>query len=239
MTDYLNPYFLGSLYFLCVWLVILFLNKNDRKEQFLMSLAGALLGPFVQIMHLTDWWAPKFLFANNPHIEDIIFGFAVGGIVAVAYNVFFVKKYAHTRNSQNPSHYYIILLVILSMFALFGLFYFFNIHSFWSSIISCSIMFLFVAIKRHDLIVTMFVSGIIIMILAWPAYIIGLQMNPNWIESEWALTQLSGLRFFEIPVEEFIWFFFVGLGASAIYELVFSIRYVYRNSTKYNKSHKS
>jgi len=74
-------YFYASLYFLALW-IFFFFYKTNKYEQIVWSLVGIFLGPIVQLSHTIDWWNPNYL--NNLsmiHLEDILFGFSVCGIL--------------------------------------------------------------------------------------------------------------------------------------------------------------
>jgi hypothetical protein len=224
-ANFFLPYFIGSLYFLIIWLVLFFFNKNDRKEQWIMSLFGVVLGPIAQEMHLVDWWNPQFFHDSLIHIEDIIFGFSVVGISGIIYDVIFVKKLRKLKKLRVKTSYFLTSFII-AVFSLFGLFFIFGIASFITNIIAALIMFVFITIKRHDLVSSMLITGVILTLISIPAYLIGLAIDPNWITSQWYLDNLSGVMFIGIPVEEFAWFFTVGIGASALYEFAYGIKLV-------------
>ncbi len=226
MSDnYLLPYFIGSLYFLLIWFILFLFNKNDRKEQWILSIFGVILGPIAQEMHLVDWWNPQFIHTSFIHLEDVIFGFSVVGISAVIYDVIFVKKLRKLKKLQIKTAYFLISFII-AVFCLFGLFFIFSIASFITNIIAALVMFVFITIKRHDLVSSMLITGVILTLISLPAYLIGLAIDPDWISSQWYLDNLSGIMFMGIPIEEFVWFFTVGIGASALYEFAYGIRLV-------------
>ena len=66
-------------------------------------------------------------------------------------------------------------------------------------------------------------------ILGIPFYVIGLVFDPNWIENEWFLEELSGIFIWKIPIEELVWFFMTGLSFSAIWEMWWNVRFLKEN----------
>ena len=47
---------------------------------------------------------------------------------------------------------------------------------------------------------------------------LSLYINPNFINNEWMLDKLSGVMLLNVPIEEYIWYLFAGLGISALQE---------------------
>ncbi|MEI8339737.1 MAG: lycopene cyclase domain-containing protein [bacterium] len=224
MFSYL--YFCLALYFFFWWVILFFWKKENRREMFYVGLLGLLAGPAVQIMHLRDWWHPVFLYNNFPiKIEDMIFGFAVAGVSAAIYESL---REIGEKNDDNlvPSVKYQFLVFIVGIFILFGFFYVFGIHSFWTSILCLITIAIFILAKRPDLFLPMFYSGVLVTVIAWIFYILALQVNPEWFVQEWYLNNLSGIFVGKIPIEELTWYFFTGLTFSTLWEFVCGIRFV-------------
>jgi hypothetical protein len=229
MNIFNYPYLSGSLYLLAIWFVIFFLNKKDKKEQILMGLPGLIIGPLVEKMHLNDWWHPSFIFNTPIKIEDLIFGFSVAGIISVGYETI-LRKEQWVYRRKKTSIKYLILLCIVFILILFGP-YLLGLSSFWTSVFSTLMGALLILRKRQDLLPSMLASGLLMVIIAVPAYLVGLMVNPNWIQDEWYLDKLSGIYIYKIPIEELIWFFMVGFGMSAIWELRYGVKFIKRKKT--------
>lgn len=80
-------YLLGSLFLLAVWLLIFIFQKKLRREVLIASL---LVTPFAlsEVFFVPGYWLPDTIGGPKLSIEDFVFSFAVGGIVAVAYELF-------------------------------------------------------------------------------------------------------------------------------------------------------
>lgn len=219
-------YVLLAIYFLLWWLFLYFWKKGYRAEMLTMSVVGMLYGPFVEMMHLKDWWHPQFAYSNFPiRIEDIVFGFAIAGVSAVVYQALLAKK-ERRQKSLVPSRKYQTFTLAVGPVMLIGLFYFLSVHSFWASVICLVATSALVLIKRRDLIGSMLVSALLVTVMAVPFYVFALEINPYWFQQEWFLEKLSGINIWLIPIEELAWYFFVGLTFSAIWEFANGLKFV-------------
>lgn len=212
-------YLLAALYFAFWWALFFSAFKDQRRAMLIFGFWGMLLGPLVQQMHLIDWWHPNFVFNTPVKLEDVLFGLAVPGVAAAAYGLLRTK--VPVRQQAIPLLLK-ITLVATALFLLFGLFYLFGVSSFWSSILSLCVSILFIVITRPQLLCLFFVVGMFLVALAVPGYLLGIHLNPHWIENEWWLPKLSGRFVFGIPVEELAWFFFTGAGLAAAKEILFA-----------------
>ena len=184
-----------------------------------LSLVGMMLGPLVQQMHLIDWWHPNFVFNTPIKLEDILLGFSVPGVAIATYDI--LRSSVVARQNTVPFVLKILLASVTTLL-LFGLFCWFGVSSFWSSIISLCVPICFIAVVSPQLILPMVLTGVFLVILAVPGYLFGIYLNPHWIQNEWLLSNLSGRFVLGIPIEELLWFFFAGVGLSASKEILFS-----------------
>jgi hypothetical protein len=194
-----------------------------------MSVIGLVFAPIVQYMHLIDWWHPAFVNSTFLHIEDLVFGFSIVGVSTSLYHVF-INSTEKRYKKLTPSKKYELSMWILGMFLLFGLFFLFGVHSFWTSVIALLAMFVLVIIKRHDLALPMILSALFLTLISIPFYLYALHVNPLWINQEWFVGRLSGYQIFNIPIEELSWYFFVGLTFSALWEFMNGLKFI--SSTK-------
>lgn len=91
-------------------------------------------------------------------------------------------------------------------------------HSFYAALISVLIPLLIVWFKRRDLILNSILSGIFLVVISLPAYVIPELITPGWISSAWYLENLSGITILKVPLEDLIWFFLAGLFIGPLYE---------------------
>jgi hypothetical protein len=220
----MSAYLLASGYFLGWW-ILMWVKLKDKSELLVASGIGAVLGPLVQLMHTADWWQPNYSCGQClVHIEDVIFGWTVAGLAAVIYNFLIEKGERPDKKLQGKWGY--LAIIILSSFAVsFGLFYIFRIHSFISVILASFLISLQIGGVRKDLVRPMVISGLLMMVLAYPFYLAGNLAIPGWIEKEWRLERLSGYRIGIVPVEELVWFFWTGVIFSCFWELIRGVRF--------------
>ena len=97
------PYLFGSLILLIVWLLIYAYRKDLRHQMLWFSPAVAIFGIISEHWFLVDYWNPPVIFHfpfNLGSPEDLIFGFAVGGIVCSLYEIVFNKR----TSPENPKN---------------------------------------------------------------------------------------------------------------------------------------
>src|SRR5258708_7632956 len=89
-------YLVASSMYLCVWAVLFFLRKDQRRQMIHLSLLTTALA-LTEPIFRRDYWHPT-LFSGWPiGPEDIMFCFAIGGIAAVIYELVFNKKYSRRK----------------------------------------------------------------------------------------------------------------------------------------------
>lgn len=213
-------FFLSSLLFFILWIILFIINKKNRGQMLVISLSTMILGCFVEQMHFTDWWQPNFIFNSYIKIEDILFGFSVGGVISGIYSL--VKNQIKYKTSIPLRLSTKFFLLALSICLLFVLFYIFNISSFYSSVVALLIPVIFIYYKNKKLLYRVCLTGIIITCIAFLGYLFAIYINPTFVKDTYLLDHLSGILFFGIPIEELIWFFFAGMGISAFQEIIFN-----------------
>ncbi len=186
----------------------------------IVGLTTMALGPFVEQMHFIDWWQPHVISNSFIKIEDILFGFSLGGIVSGIYSI--LCSHIKMKSILSLKIYSKIFIIACSLFSVFGLFYIFHIHSFLSSIVSLSVPIIILAWKDRKLLLPTFLTGVIVAIIALLGYLFGLYINPNFVKETYLLAHLSGVLVSGIPIEELIWFFFAGMGGSAFQTIIWN-----------------
>lgn len=217
-------YLLGTLYLLAVWLLFFLLKKN-RKEMLYMSMTGAALGPVAQYFHLQDWWSPEFIYGFPIHIEDLLFGFAVLGIASVCYETVF-REYERRVPRSNTRVTTVFAYSVVIMGFLFFLVAALVLHSLAATIIGSVLIIVLILHKRPDFLQPMFATGALLPVISIPAYLVPLSIDPTWVDTVWFNENLTGARVAGIPIEEFVWYFFIGASLSALWELAHNTRFV-------------
>ncbi len=196
------------------WLVLYFQRSDLRKEMLWMSSLMAF-GSFVTSYYFwtKDWWRPLTITGTRVGIEDILLGFAIGGIEAVIYEVVFKKKYY--KRKLHPHNFLLPLLLLIQLITF--LFWGVGLTSFWSCVLSLILVSTGVFIIRRDLLMNGILSGILTMLIAMLDYYFIMLISPQWIDHTY-LSSLSGVRITGIPIEELIFWFLAGLLFGPLYE---------------------
>jgi hypothetical protein len=98
MTPLCYAYLAGSLVLFAIWLVFFLLLKDLRQEMLTMSvLIGVLSVVTGYVWWTVDWWKPPTITRTIVGVEDLVMGFAAGGIMAGAYEVLFRRHLYHMR----------------------------------------------------------------------------------------------------------------------------------------------
>src|SRR3989304_2640661 len=90
---YKYAYLVANIFFLAVWLIIYFRVKYLRRPMLILSLITASFGPISEIWYFADYWKPEIALPLPivGGVEDLLFGFSIGGIGAFAYESLFVR----------------------------------------------------------------------------------------------------------------------------------------------------
>jgi hypothetical protein len=121
MTIVLTPlcyaYLAGSIVLFAIWLVFFLLRRDLHKEMLTMSVLIGVLSVLTGYVWWTvDWWKPPTITHTIVGVEDLVMGFAAGGIMAAAYEVLFRRHLYHVRGKHaREASPYTILLCSLSL----------------------------------------------------------------------------------------------------------------------------
>lgn len=219
-------YLILTIPFLLVWLFIFYKRKDLRKELLTISAITALIGPLSEIIYFRDYWLPESVLAiyigNFPFmIEDVLFGFAIGGIGAVIYEFLFHKNLIKCSDCKKPNMFFIVILFILSLLILLLL----GLNSIIASSVAFIITGVYVLFNRKDLLFNSIFSGILTSLTVFIIYLILFKLifsNPiELFEKGWYLYKTNlGILFLGIPLTELIWAFCWGFLAGPLYEFI-------------------
>lgn len=202
--------------FLLIWVFIFIRRKDLRREIIFISLLASIFNVLSSYLWWTkDWWRPPTITGTVVGVEDMLLGFFCGGIMSVIYDLIFNKKYSKRALKHRPLNAYIFLIFSTSLMA--WLFYRVGLTSFWSSTISMILFVIFMIYIRKDLFFNALVSGTAMMAISILFYIIIITLSNTWIDSTY-LPSLSGFRIWNVPVEEFVFWFLAGMWIGPFYE---------------------
>ena len=221
----MNPWLISSLILFLAWLVIFLLNKNLRKEMLWASLITLPLG-LTEPLFVPEYWAPPSVFnlaaKTSFDIESFIFAFAIGGIAAVLYELFFKTKHKKiSKKEMRGKRHRFHLLALFSPAIIFLLLYLFtNLNPIYSAIISLFVGGIATILCRPDLKNKIIVGGLLFLGIYFLFFLFLNLIFPGWIEQIWNLSEISGILILGIPIEELLFAFAVGMMWSGIYEHV-------------------
>lgn len=218
-------YLLLCVPFLAVWLILFFTSRRTRDEQLTMSWLAMVLGPLSEVIYFRDYWLPESVFpifiGEFPFmVEDLLFGFSIGGIGAVIFEVVFRKRLVgfsrrakHAISSLTIG--FIFCIALLTLLAL-------GLNSIYASALAFVIAAIPIVYLRHDLLVNSIGSGIGVMLVMFLCYFFLYHLISNTEEllrKGWLLYDTSlDTRFANIPLTEMAWGFTWGFFAGPLYE---------------------
>lgn len=230
VDNFQYTYLLGSLIALPPWLYLFIHRKDCRKEILIASFCVVILAIIWAPWFLKDYWMPEYVhsyFFKNWRLgggEDFLYGFFLGGISNVIYEEVFGKRFCKRRDRKHHWSWFLIPFFAL-FFLVFGLPVYFGINSIYASLVSFFILSIFMIYFRRDLFVDSLVSGFLVGLLTLLSYLVFLAFFPGVIHSWWLIPNLSGIFILEVPIEELLWAFGVGMVAGPFYEFFMGLKF--------------
>lgn len=184
----------------------------------IMSIFCAVIGIVTSYLWWTrDWWGPDTITGTRVGIEDILLGLSNGGIAAVAYEVLLHKRYYRIKSKGKRREVIILVVTMISLMSF--LFWVLKLNSFISCVISLMCGFLIIIALRKDLVANAVISGLFMMIISIPVYLICEYVSPGCIQRMWQFKYLSGILVLGIPIEDLIFYFQFGLFIGPLHKL--------------------
>ncbi|MAH03767.1 hypothetical protein CMI39_03205 [Candidatus Pacearchaeota archaeon] len=219
--SYQYSYLILGILFLIIWFILFIWRKDIRKEMLFMSLLFGFAGLLAEIAYINDWWTPLTITNTSIGIEDFLFGFVVGGIASVIYEEIFKKKIRirrRTKKKKNRKDIRFVFFVLIFAILFFGSHYIFKTNTFISSLIAFGSGIIYIYIRRKDLIIDSLVSGFLLLGISLIVYSILELITPGWIQAFWHFKNIPNLIIFNVPIDDFIWYFFAGAFIGPLYE---------------------
>jgi hypothetical protein len=204
MRDY--AYLLYGLTFLIPWLVVWILRRDLRLELAVSSLVTAPLGPLFERWYHADYWKPELLGRGAVGFEDLLFGFGVGGLGAVAYEAITGRTRVARYGWRNPIFFFAVFVFGLAAHAIAVP----TVNSIHVSMGVFLVAAALMVIPRRDLVPVALVSGAAVAAFMILNYQVVLFFHPTLFEDFWMLSNLSGRFLLRVPIEEPLWGFLWG-----------------------------
>jgi hypothetical protein len=213
---FLNYTYLGGAMLYAIPFLILFLYKKDcRKGMLYVGTLAGLAAFLYSHISVSDYWNPNFIFEWFP-LEDFLYGFFFGGFVSECADIFIKHKF---KKNKNRKRYLLLFTLFIPLIIFVGM----NILGFNSIII---LLFFTVIISiasvffNHRIIYLQLLSGFIGLVLTFVIFQILLYFNPEFTVTSWNLENISGIFYFGIPLEEYLFAFMGGFCITHLYEMV-------------------
>jgi hypothetical protein len=223
VTDFRYAYLINNIFFAIVWLMLFFLRPDLRRKMTIMSIIVALIGPFSEFFYLRDYWRPEIFNGWMIGVEDVLFGFFIGGIAGVIYEEVFGKKYTKRHLHGHTTWMFASFLFLLVLMVVGNIFLGYN--SGYVSILGFLAIGIIPIVQRHDLLKDAFISGFLMGCLMLVFYSVFTYLFDGIIQKWWLLHNLSGIIILEAPLEELLWGFGWGFVAGPAYEFINGLKF--------------
>lgn len=183
-----------------------------------MILSSFLLTPagLFDYFYNPEYWKPVTVYNwNRINFEALVFSFAIGGIIAVSYNLLFRKRLRKIHKDNHKYHWIIVGVIVLGSLMLAN--HFFILNFMYDTYIALTAGIIYLLFVRSDLIKEIFWGGVIFGVTYTLILGIVLKINPEFL-SQWTLNNLSGIQILYIPIEEIIWAMLIGAIWVVVYE---------------------
>lgn len=176
-----------------------------------MRWASLFTTPFglTEPLFVPEYWSPPSLFdlahSIGFDIESLVFSFAIGGIVAVLYNLLTGQELRPASAAERLSWRHRLHRWTLAVpFLTFPALYFFSWNPIYPEIVAMSLGAISVMLCRPDLTRKTWV-GSLLFLGYYTLFLLGLEWTaPGYIERVWNLSALSGLTPAGLPIEELL-----------------------------------
>lgn len=231
MPEFKYAYLIANLFFLAVWLLIFLRVKNLRKPMLVMSAITALFGPVSEIWYFADYWKPEIALPLPiiGGLEDILFGFSIGGIGAFAYESFFVRGICKCEEKKLKREWFLLVFFIVVGTSMIILNNLLGLNSIFASSIAMIVVASLMLLIRPDLIPNAIGSAVTVAGVMFVIYFLGQEFFPSahvWMLRIWKLSGTpEGLIIFKhIPWTEMLWGLSWGLVWGPMYEFLVGAR---------------
>ena len=197
---------------------------------FILSLITAFFGPISELWYFADYWQPEIALPlpGIGGVEDLIFGFAIGGIGAFAYESLFVRGICSCKTKRGKEWFFLVFAAILgaSMLILNN---YLKVNSIYASSIGMIVVASIMLYFRRDLMIHAVGSAILVTGVMFTIYFLGQTFFPTahlWMTKIWKLygTPEGIIIFKHIPWTEMLWGFSWGLVWGPMYEFMVGAR---------------
>ena len=191
---YKYAYLIASTFFLVVWLFVYWKVKHLRKPMLIMSVITALFGPVSEIWYFADYWKPEIAlplpFVGG--VEDLLFGFSIGGIGSFAYESIFIRGVCMCEEKKLKREWFLLVFfgVVGTSMIIFN--NFLGLNSIFASSIGMIIVAAIMLYLRPDLILNAIGSALMVAGVMFTIYFLGQEFFPG--AHAWVLRKRQNYR---------------------------------------------
>jgi hypothetical protein len=211
-----------SIVFLVLWGIIFAIFPDERRKTWNTSLLTMPFG-LTEPLFVPRYWNPPSLFdlaqKTGFDIESLIFCLAIGGIGAVLYDLLTGRRSGPMTTVERhlPIHRHHLLALISPVIA-FVVLVFLPWNPIYPGIIAMAVGAVATILCRPDLKTRTWVGGVLFLVY-YSILLQGLRfLSPGYIERVWDLRALTGIKLFEMPIEELLFALCFGMYWSGVYE---------------------
>ncbi len=197
----------------------------------IMSLITASFGPLSEIWYFADYWQPAIAFPLPfiGGVEDLLFGFSIGGIGSFAYEAFFVRGFCRCEEKKMSNEWFLLIFFLVIGAAMIIFNNFLGINSIFVSSIAMIALAIIMLIIRPDLTINAIGSALMVAGIMFIIYFFGQEFFPSahaWMLKIWKLsgTPQGIIIFKHIPWTEMLWGLSWGLVWGPMYEFLTGAR---------------
>lgn len=210
-------YLIGSLIALAFWAILYASRKDVRREMLVVSIASVPIGLILSGLAWTlDWWVPQTITGTRVGIEDVFYGFGVGGVAAAIFQLLSRQRLKYS-GKKLPSNKALALWLLVPVITIAGT-YLLKWHSFPSTMAGLLIPSAIMLVKRKDLIIPALATGAIMAVLGEIGFLMLNALSPGFVQQYWLMSLLSGTSVLGYPIEDLACYFGVGVFLSLIYK---------------------
>lgn len=219
LPSYHYSYLVGTFIFWVAWVLCSVLGRQYLSEIRWGTLIAAPMA-LTNLLFVPEYWTPPSLFDLDQKIrlgiEDFLWAAAVGGIAAVVGEILLKERLATVRKARHKRHY---LPFVVAALVFVGLRFGFHWKTMNSTIVSLAACALLIAFMRPNLTPLMLASAASFALLYFVLFLLVLALYPEFVHRYYNLSNLFGVYFLGVPIEELL---FAGSGGA-----VWSVAYEY------------
>lgn len=223
-------YLVGNVFFLAVWLLIFWRAGALRRPMLVMSAITASFGPISELWYFADYWRPDIaLPLPIGGVEDVLFGFSIGGIGAFAYEALFVRGICRCEEKHLKREWFLFVFFALVGASMVILNNFLGLNSIFASSLGMIVVSAIMLAMRPDLFINAIGSALLVAGVMFTIYFLGQELFPSahfWMLRIWKLsgTPQGVIIFKHIPWTEMLWGLSWGLVWGPMYEFLVGAR---------------